>query len=176
MQKYILRNKLKKIYKKKSGKNHFLNWKDIHAILVLFDTAYFEEAANFINQLINAGKKPTVYAYKRKNDKRDYSNLDYHILSEKEAKRWLGSPIYTIADKLKKERFDAVIDLTICQNISLEYLLACAHASIKTGLKKNDFPQYDLAITNLAIGEANRFRVSELGKQIVYYLNKIQAG
>jgi len=43
-------------------------------------------------------------------------------------------------------------------------------------LKKNDFPQYDLAITTSLAGEAESYQVRELGRQIVYYLDRISAG
>jgi len=176
MHKYILKSKLKKIYREKSSEKHFLNWKDIQTVLVLFDTSHFDEVAIFIKQLKNEGKKVTVYAYQKKDDKKTYLNTSYHIILEKEAGKWFNNPVYATANKLKEETFDAVIDLTLRRNISLEYLLACARASIKTGLKKNDFPQYDLAITASSIEEVESFKVRELGKQIVHYLDKIQAG
>jgi hypothetical protein len=66
-----------------------------------------------------------------------------------------------------------VIDLTIRRNIPLEYLLAHSNACIKAGLKKNDFPQYDLSITALPEVETENLKVRELGKQIVYYLHTI---
>ena len=176
MYSYILENKLKRMYKRKSRERHFLNWKDIHTILVLFDTSHFDEVAVFMKQLKKLGKKVTVYAYQKKEDQRNYSNTNYRIILEKEVGRWFGNPLRTIIHELQKETFDAVIDLTLNRNIYLEYLLAHIPASVKTGLKKTNSPQYDLAITTLFTGEAESYQVQELGKQIVYYLDRIGTG
>jgi len=176
MYEYILKNKLKRIYKNKSREKYFLNWKDIRTILVLFDTSHFDEATGFVNQLKKLGKQVTVCAYQKKDDKRDYSHTSYCIISEKEAGKWFGNPLHTIIQGLEREAVDAVIDLTLSRNIPLEYILAHTSAFVKTGLKKTDFPQYDLAITTLLIGEAESYQVRELGKQIVYYLDKIGSG
>ena len=172
----ILKSKLKRIYKKTSREKYFLNWKDIHTILVLFETSHLGEVSVFINQLKKEGKKVTVCAYQKKNDKQDHSITGYHIISEKEVGKWFDNPLHTIAKELEMKTFDAVIDLTLVRNIPLEFLLAHTTASVKTGLKKTDFPQYDLAITTSLIGEAESYQVRELSKQIVYYLDKIGAG
>ncbi|MDR0542997.1 MAG: hypothetical protein LBH19_12420 [Dysgonamonadaceae bacterium] len=170
---YILKRRLERYYQKNSREKRFLNLKDIHTVLVLFDTAGFREASMCINRLEGLGKKLTVYAYQKKKDRRDYSGTRYHIISQKAAGKWFGNPMYTIAEKLKEETFDAVIDLTVRRNIPLEYLLAYASAPVKTGLKKNNFPQYDLSIINLP--DAENIRVEELGRQILYYLDSIQS-
>ena len=173
---YILKYKLQRMYRKKSRERHFLNWKEIHTIAVLFDTSHFDEVSVFMNQLKKLGKKITVYAYQKKEDKRSYANTNYHVILEKEAGKWFDNPLHAIINELKKETVDAVIDLTLNPNIYLEYLLAHIPASVKTGLKKTDFPQYDLAITTSLAGEAESYQVRELGRQIVYYLDRISAG
>ena len=176
MYEYILKNKLKRIYRKKSREKHFLNWKDIHTILVLFDTSNLDEVTVFIDQLKKSGKKVTTYAYLKKENQPIASTTGNYIISEKEAGRLFNNPLRTIVKELKKETFDAVIDLSLSPNIFLEYLLAQTQASVKTGLKKTDSPQYDLAITTLLYGESDSYQIRELSKQIVYYLNKISAG
>ena len=176
MYEYILKNKLERIYRKKTREKQFLNWKDINTVLVLFDTSNINEVKIFIDQLKHLKKKVTVYAYQKKSDTRNYLTTGYHIISEKEAGKWFNNPLHTIIQKQKEKPVDVVIDLTIHRNIHLEYLLASIPACIKTGLKKNDFPQYDLAITTLFTGEAESYQVQELGKQIVYYLDRIGTG
>ena len=176
MYEYILKNKLKRIYRNKSREKNFLNWKDIHTVLVLFDTSHFDEVTGFIDRLKKLGKKVTVCAYQKKDDKRNYSNTSHCIISEKEAGKWFGNPLPAIIQGLASGTVDAAIDLTLSRNIPLEYVLAHIPASVKTGLKKTDFPQYDLAITTLPIGEAESYQVRELSKQIVYYLDKIGTG
>ena len=176
MYEFILKNKLKRIYRKATRERHFLNWKDISTIMLLFDTSHWNEAIAFVNQLKKAGKKVTVCAYRKNDDKPYSSTTGYYIISEKEAGKWFGNPLHTIVKELKNETFDAAIDLTLSRNIPLEYLLAHTSASVKTGFKKTDFPQYDLAITTLPFGEAESYQVKELSTQIVYYLDQISAG
>ena len=176
MYEYFLKNKLKKIYRKETREKCFLNWKDIHTVVVLFDTSHFEEGIIFVDQLKKEGKEVTVYAYQRKRDKRNYSSTGYHIISEKEIGKWFNNPFHANIKKLKKKTVDAVIDLTICQIIPMEYLLAHIPASVKTGQKKTESPQYDLAITTSYIGEAESYQVMELSRQIMYYLDRIGSG
>ncbi|GHV57098.1 hypothetical protein FACS1894182_05100 [Bacteroidia bacterium] len=169
----ILKYKLKRYYRNHSREKNFLNLKDIHTILVLFDTAHFHETSVCIHQLKALGKEVTAYACRKRKDKQDYSGAGYHILSQKTTGKWFGNPVDTIAKELEQVTFDAVIDLTVHRNIPLEYLLAHTHASVKAGLKKNDFPQYDLSIIDLPKMETESLQVAELGKQILYYLDVI---
>ena len=171
----ILKGKLKKYYSHVDRERCFLNLKDIHTVLVLFDTAGYEEADAFVKKLKKLGKKTTVYAYKSKKDLNDYSKTSYRIITSKEAGNLFDNKMHEIVLELNQKQFDAVIDLTTFRNIPLEYLLAHTHASIKTGLKKNNFPQYDLSIISLPETESESAKVRELGKQIVYYLHSINA-
>jgi hypothetical protein len=173
MYEQIIKGKLKRYYKNYSREKCFLNLKDIRTVLILFNTSDFEEADAFVRKLKKLGKKVTVYAYKGKKDERDYSKTLYRIVTAKEAGNLFDNKMNEIVKELNKQNFDAVIDLTIRRNIPLEYLLAHSNAYIKAGLKKNDFPQYDLSITTLPNTESDKAKVKELGKQIVYYLHTI---
>ncbi|MDR2805807.1 MAG: hypothetical protein LBB85_09265 [Dysgonamonadaceae bacterium] len=174
MYNYVLKYKLKRYYKKNSRENGFLNLKDVHTVLVLFDTEQLTEASRCIDQLKNLGKEVTVYAYITTNGELGHLSADYHILSRKAAGKWFGNPLYALAKELEQKSFDAVIDLTVRRNFPLEYLLACARATVKTGLKKSHFSLYDLAITPLPGAETKNGQVEELGKQILYYLDTIK--
>ncbi|MCC8146546.1 MAG: hypothetical protein LIO93_08955 [Bacteroidales bacterium] len=174
MYKHILKKKIKDFYKKNSRKKQFLNLNDIHTILILFDTKNYEEADEFIEKLKKLDKKVTVYAFKEKSDQYDYTETPYRIITSKEAFDLFDNKMTEIADELENVTYDAVFDLTIDRNIPLEYLLARSNAYIKTGLKKNDLPQYDLAIAE-PDDKNEPLNVKELGKQIVYYLHTIKA-
>ena len=176
MYNYILKNKLEQIYRNQTREKQFLNWKDIHSVLVLFDTSHVDEVKIFIDELKQIKKEVVVYAYQRKKDERNHLISGYHIISEKQAGKWFNNPLHAIIKEQKEKMVDAIIDLTIHRNIPMEYLLASIPACIKAGLKKTDFPQYDLAITSVLLGEAENYQVTELSKQIVYYLERIEAG
>jgi hypothetical protein len=175
MYEQIIKEKLKRYYKNHSREKCFLNLKDIQTVLILFNTSDFEESDAFVRKVKKLGKKVTVYAYKGKNDEQDYSKTLYRIITAKETGNLFDNKMNEIVNELDKKKFDAVIDLTIRRIIPLEYLLAHSNAYIKAGLKKNDFPQYDLSITSLPNAETEKLKVRELGKQIVYYLHTIHA-
>ena len=176
MYEYILKNKLNSIYRKQPREKRFLNWKNIHTVLIMFDTAHLDEVSVFIKQLKKNGKKVTVCAYQKNDDKQQCSTNSYYVISKKDAGKWFDNPLHSIAQELKKKTFDAVIDLTLNRNIPLEYLLAHTSASVKAGFKKTNFSPYDLAITSLPLGDAESYQIKELYKQIVYYLDQIGAG
>ena len=175
MYKYLLKVKLDRFYKNYSREKRFLNLKDIQSILILFDTADYEAVDGIVDNLEKLGKKITVYAYKGKKDEYDYSETPYHIITAKSAGAFFDNKMSKIADELKEQQYHAVIDLTTKRNIPLEYLLAHANAFLKAGLKKNDYPQYDLSMTTLPEAETETPNVNELGNQIIHYLRTIQA-
>jgi hypothetical protein len=176
MLKYILRKKIKKNLKKKSSKKCFLNLNAVHSILIFFDANTYEEVDFFAEKLKKIGKKITAYAYKSKHDKKDYTHSPYRIIKAEEVESLFNSKIDILATELAKQTFDAVIDLTLHENLFIEYLLAHSDAFIKTGLKKNNTFLYDLSIVNLPEMEKENLKVRELAKQIIYYLHTIRSG
>jgi glycosidase len=62
-----------------------------------------DEVTVFIGQLKKDGKKVTGYAYRKKDDKQDYSATGYRIISEKETGKWFNNPFRAIVKELKKE-------------------------------------------------------------------------
>lgn len=173
MYKHLLKKKINDYYKHNQREKCFLNFKDIHSILVLFDTKEYEQADDLIEKLKKVNKQVTAYAYQNKNDGYDYSETPYRMVTEKEAGNLFDNKMDEIAEEVEGQTFDAVFDLTIDRNIPLEYLLARAKARVKAGLKKNDLPHYDLAILDPNEGKGS-LTVKELGKQIIYYLHTIQ--
>jgi hypothetical protein len=170
----IINNKLNKLVKKDARERIFLNMNDIYSIFVLFDTKDYEQVDNFIEQLESMGKHVTAYAYKDKKDKYDYSETSYKIINYKEVSGWFNRKVDTIADEIKKNRYDALFDLTIHKNIILEYLLVAANATLKVGYKKSNFQLYDFTISSLKMAkDQKRFKIRELGKQIIHYLSTI---
>jgi hypothetical protein len=175
MYKHILKRKLKDYYKSHPRENCYLNLKDIHTILILFDTITYEEADTFAEKLKKLGKNITAYAYKNKKDIYSYSKSPYRIITTKEVDVLFDNKIEDIVREVEAQKFDAVIDLTIRRNLPLEYLLAHSDASLKAGLKKCDPSPYDLSITTLPEIERETLKVRELAKQIIYYLHSIRS-
>ena len=176
MCKSILKRKIEKYFKHASREKSYLNLKDIHSILVLFDTATYEEADTFIEKLKKLGKQVTGYGYQNKADKTLYSIRPYRITTAREVERLFKNPVEKIAQKLAEEKFDAVIDLSIQPVLLLEYLLVRSQASIKTGLRKtNRLPLHDFSIIDLPDAGKESLNVRELAKQIIYYLHTIRS-
>ncbi|GHT43706.1 hypothetical protein AGMMS49965_18020 [Bacteroidia bacterium] len=173
MYKYLVRRQLRKHYKSSVRKKHFLNLKNIHTMLVLFDTRNLDEATAFIKSMKDLKKKVTVYAYQSSGDDKDYSRKGYNIITAKDTDDFFQKKLKDMVGELKKMSFDAVIDLSAQSNFSLEYLLAYAPATMKIGLKKNDLPQYDLSLS-LPNVEGDAPTVRELATEIVHYLDTIQ--
>ncbi|MDH8701352.1 hypothetical protein M2138_000693 [Dysgonomonadaceae bacterium PH5-43] len=173
MYKHILKKKVKNLYKDIERRNNFLNLNDINSILVLFDTSDYDEADAFVEKLINISKTVTVYAFKGKSDTYDYSDTPYNIVTAKDAFDFFDNKMSEIGDRIEGKTYDAVFDLTLERNVPLEYLLARANAKVKVGLKKNDLPQYDVSIV-MPNKTEEVLTISELGKQIVFYLHSIK--
>ncbi|GHT01953.1 hypothetical protein AGMMS49525_04290 [Bacteroidia bacterium] len=174
MHEYLIKRALKTYYKHNVREKQFLNLKDIQTVLLLFDTKNVAEVTVFINQLKQLKKKVTVYAYKDKNDEADYSKTDYRVITAKETDDLFQKRLKATVHELENEQFDAVFDLTIQDNLPLELILAHINATMKVGLKKNDFPQYDLSIASIPELEKESLKVRELAKQIIHYLEIIQ--
>ena len=173
MYKYLIRHQLQKHYKNNVRKKHFLNLKDIHSMLVLFDTRNVDEAAAFIKNMKELKKKVTVYAYQGSGDGNDHYRKGYNIITAKDTDDFFQKKLKDMVGELKKLSFDAVIDLSPQSNFSLEYILAYAPATMKVGLKKNDLPQYDLSLSLPNI-EGDAPVVRELATEIVHYLDTIR--
>ena len=172
----ILKNRIKKLIKKEKREKAFLNLKNIQTILILFDTEDYEEVDTFIEQLEKMGKTITVYAYKNKKDEYDYSETPYKIITQKEASDLFDNKLDEIAEGLKENHYDALFDLTIRKNTTLQFLLVSAVAMLKVGYKKGDLHLYDLTINTLNVNNnQEKSKIRELGKQIIYYLTAIQS-
>jgi len=176
MYNFILKNRIKKLIKKEKRGKTFLNLKDIQTILILFDTEDYEAVDVFIEQLEQMGKTVTTYAYKNKKDEYDYSETPYKIITQKEASDLFDNKLEEVAEKLKEYHYDALFDLTIRKNTTLQFLLVNANATLKVGYKKGNLRLYDLTIKTLNTNkEQENSKIRELGKQIIHYLTTIQS-
>ena len=176
MRNLILKYRIKKLIKREKRKKTFLNLKDINTILILFDTENYEDIDAFIEQLEQMGKTVTAYAYKNKKDVYDYSETSYKIITQKEASDLFENNLEPIAEGLKQHHYDALFDLTVRKNTTLQFLVVNANATLKVGYKKGSLQLYDLTIKTLNPGkEQGNSKIRELNKQIIHYLTTIQS-
>lgn len=175
MLRFLLNRKTKKLLKNTNREKAFINWSQIHRILIVFDTNDYEEVDAFVEYLEKNGKKVNAYAFKNKSDNYDYSDTPYLIVSKKETNDWTGESFYELTRNLEKETYDLALDLNLKRNAFLESILVNANAYLKAGYKKSDLPFYDLTITSLPVDNKKTVKpVMELARQVLYYLSTIE--
>ena len=171
---FLVRNKIKNLCKNSSREKKFLNVNKIHSILILFETVDYEDVDACMIQLEKAFKNIKGYGYKVKDDKYDYSETSYRIIEHKVDTNALGVPTDALLDELSVQTYDVLIDFSVKENITLEYLVAASNISLKVGLKKNKLPIYDMSISKLP-KKKDSSPCTELGRQIFHYLSTIQS-
>ena len=172
---FFKKRKLKSLLRKNNRQHAFLNMEAIRSVLVLFETSDYETVDLFVEGLLEMGKSVDGYASRGKDDIFDYSETNYIIISSKENSEKSGVPKEELLKQLKIRHYDVVIDLTIKENYSLQYVLAVANATMTVGLKKNKLPFYDFSISKLPkVKDADNSQVSELIKSIDFYLKTIR--
>jgi len=149
----------------------------IRTVLVLFETSDYEVVDSFVEKLLEMGKSVDGYAFRIKDDIFDYSETNYTIISSKENSEKSGIPDEKTLKQLKSQHYDVVIDLTIKENYSLQYILAVVNATMTVGLKKGKLPFYDFSISKLPkTKDSENSQVGELAKSIAFYLKTINTG
>ncbi|MDR1370089.1 MAG: hypothetical protein LBJ72_08215 [Dysgonamonadaceae bacterium] len=171
---FLVKNKIKSLCKTDHREKKFLSMDKIRTALILFDTRDYEVADAFVEHLEKIGKKVKGVGYKRKEDKYDYSETPYRIIKPKVDTNASGAPAKELITELSSQKYDVLMDLSIKENITLEYLVVSLNIPLKVGLKKNKLPVYDLSISKLPKNEENSDCV-ELGRQILHYLSTIHS-
>lgn len=172
---FFKKRKLRSLLQKNNRRRAFLNMEEIRSVLLLFEASDYEVVNLFVKELLGMGKSIDGYVYRTKDNSFDYSGENYVIIGPKENKKKSGEPIEELLKQLKNKHYDVVIDLTIKDNYSLQYILAVADATMTVGLKKNKLPFYDFSISNLSLIEkSEKQQVGELIKSIIHYLKTIR--
>jgi len=172
---FFKKRKLKSLLQKNKRHRAFLNMEAIRSVLILFETSDYDIVDSFVGGLLGMGKYVDGYAFRVKDDNFDYSETNYTIVGPKENSEKSGAPDKELLRQLKSRHYDVVIDLTIKENFSLQYILASADATMTVGLKKNKLRLYDFSILRLnqTKGAKNK-QVEELITAIVFYLKTIK--
>jgi len=169
MYEFLLRRRIKRIIKNSEREKVFQNLNEISSVMVLFDAKNFEDANFFIQHLKKMGKKIKVFAYKDPKDTYNFANQSFSIIYKRELKDMKGESLTQIADKLSKEKFDLVVDLTLEENLLLLYILVSTNSPLKIGFHKHTPWVHDIVISG---AEQN---VKELGEQLICYLSAISS-
>ncbi len=167
---------LKSLLKKKRKKQRI--YKDLSAIrtvLVLFEAKDFETSEAFIKNLKKLGKQVHACGYVAKGDTRDYTRTFYRMIFPKADINWFGKPSHSLISFLNETPCDAVIDLSIEQNITLDYLVSSIKSPLKIGMKKNNYPIYDFCISPGDDISNETINTAYLGKQILFYLKTVHS-
>lgn len=172
---FFKKRKLKSLLRKNKRQHAFLNMEAIQSVLVLFETSDYEVVDLFVDDLLRMNKSVFGYAFRAKDDVFDYSDTNYIIISSKENSEKSGTPTEELLKRLKDRNYDVVIDLTIKEIFSLQYILAVVNTTMTVGLKKCELPFYDFSISKLPKTKGSGdSQVSELIKSIVFYLKTIR--
>jgi hypothetical protein len=150
--------------------------KEIKSVLLLFDTKDYSDAALFIKQLKRMGKKVRVCAYKEKRDKNDYSSILHNVVTEKDMNVWKNESLTEIINSLSSDSYDLTINLTLKDNLLLQYILVSVDSSFKLGFNKTNLQIYDMVISFAPQMESDGIiTVRELSKQVIHYLTTISS-
>jgi len=175
--KYFLKRKINRILKSSNREKKYLNLKEIKSVLLLFDTQDYSDANLFIKQLKKMGKKIKACAYKDQNDQNDYSNILYNIVTEKDINIWQNDFMSGTVDSLCVESYNLVIDLTLKENLLLQYVLVSVDSSFTVGFNKTNLPVYDMVISfSSEMESSGLITVKELSRQVIHYLETISSG
>ena len=173
---YFLKRKINRVLDKSDREKKYLNLREINSILLLFDTKDYSDANLFIKQLKKMGKKIKSCAYKDKKDRNDYSNILYNIVTDKDMNIWNNDSMKGIIDSLSAESYDLVINLTLQENLLLQYILVSVNSSFKVGFTKTNFPIYDMTISfSPEMEHSGIVTTKELSKQVIHYLETISS-
>ena len=166
---FIIKKKIKDLLKKSNRNRRFINMDKIVSCYVIFDSADSEAVDGFVKKLEQMNKRVKGCCYKRRND---YSKTSYQMIAPNIDTNRFGIPNSHVLQKVKEEKSDVLIDLTINENRTLEYIVAVMdNIPMKIGLKKNDIQLYDVSIFDLP--DDCTSKCMELGNQIMYYLNTL---
>ncbi|GHT65147.1 hypothetical protein FACS189451_12850 [Bacteroidia bacterium] len=174
--KYFFKRKIKNIFSSSNREKEYHNLREIKSVLLLFDTKDYSDASLFLKQLKKMGKRVRTCAYKDKKDKNDYSNILHNIVTDKDLTVWKIDSLTEIVNSLGSESYDLAINLTLKENLLLQYILVSIDSSFKVGFGKTNLPIYDMTILFAPQMESNGIiTVRELSKQVIHYMTTISS-
>jgi hypothetical protein len=175
MFKWLLKRKIKKMEKACRQQRAFRNLDAIQSFLVFFEASEYAEARQAITLLENNGKQVTAFGYVRKGDATNYTAAPYRMLYPKTDYNFMGYPSGKVIRALRAVACDAILDLTLKENLTIACLSSSLPHPFRAGLKKNGIPSYDLSISlDDESLKKQTVTVTYLSEQIIHYLQTIR--
>jgi hypothetical protein len=151
--------------------------KEIKSVLLLFDTKDYSDVNFFIKKLKRMGKNVEVCAYKDKSDKSDYFTVKHPVVTEKDLNVWKNDSLPKVIHALNSSSYDLAIDMTLKENLLLQYILVSVDSTFTVGFNRTDLPVYDMVISFAPQMESDGIiTIKELSKQVIHYLTIISSG
>jgi hypothetical protein len=137
----------------------------------------YEDAKLFIHQMKKKGKKVKALAYTDKKDVNDYSKILSNTITSKEMKDWRGGEaLMQTVNSLGNKTYDLIVNLTLKENLLLQYILVATDSPFKVGFYKSKLPIHDMVISFTSEPKINEpVTIKELSKQLIYYLSTISS-
>jgi len=169
---FLFNLKTKK-YAKRQKK--FMNYSDIHNVLLLFESSLNEKnpyVNSIAKQLENDGKKVTLCGFLDKKISGQLVLPDFYVLDRSKI-NFFSEPKKEFISSLLNKKFDIVLDLTLNETLPLHYILMYANAPFKVGRKIANCGLLDFMIDLKTDGTVEDIGSSRYGSQISYLLEQI---
>ncbi|MBP7151081.1 MAG: hypothetical protein KBA43_00270 [Paludibacteraceae bacterium] len=162
----------------------FLNYSDIHSILLLFEADDAEknlQLKKIVHLLKADGKKVTAIGCLRsKKLKTEFPIFENLTIVDKSMTDFFEKPRHSVFKIIDGNKFDALLDLSLNESIPLQYISLYSNALLKIGIKKTSFPLYDFILdidSILASLKAEQLSIDliYIFNQIIFYLKNIQS-
>ena len=171
---YIRKRRLKKAIATNKRKHIFKNFNDIESVLILFDASHVDVISKIAGYLKSCGKK--VILWTSATPETNPNNIQSLLIDSCKVIDYEEfSKIKIVKDDLLDKyailSYDTLLDLTIENNIILNYLLAKNSAEFAIGIKESPDKVYDLVYL-----KEEKTDLYETFLQLKNYLNNIHNG
>ncbi|MDR1372236.1 MAG: hypothetical protein LBJ17_03800 [Dysgonamonadaceae bacterium] len=167
---YLLNKKIKRTLNASYRQREFLNLQTVKTVLILFETKDYNAVCDLSSMLQQAGKHIITVAYSKKSEEIKHKDKANYIITEKDINIDSSKSLSNIKNNLSSITFDLAVDMTVKNNLLMQYIMVSSNALLKVGFHECEHPIYDMLILSQS-GENSE--IHELGKQMIYYLSTI---
>ena len=161
--------------------SRFVNYENAKTILVLFESDYSEKnilIRRIIQNLIKDGKKVCAWGYIEKKEITTAILPDFRILHHKDTDIY-KKPKVSYLNELDDMEFDLLIDLSVNEILTLQYIALHANAFCKTGVVKNKLKIFDFGLNLDNVNGNDENEMVDINPRyildhIIFYLKSIQ--